>query len=119
MGDVCFFTAEGAGSPHPDLFPTNDTSQQHLAKWDGDISRASLWTVRSYQLRSAETVDLAQEARIRVLRVLHRNPIAPVRLIRRVISRAVRKEANRDSTQQLERLDSLAVDNDGEQAHAF
>lgn len=67
-----------------------------LEHWDRDIRRAARWRANRQILAGTQADDLAQEARIRVLRVARAYPHAPSHYIRVVIANAVRGAANID-----------------------
>src|SRR5438067_1523281 len=95
MGDIPVSLPDAACPEQSSVFPPDDVARQYLQRLHRDINRSANHLAQSYDLRSAEPEDLAQEARIRVLRVLHRRPNLNMHFLRRVISRAARKEALR------------------------
>jgi RNA polymerase sigma factor (sigma-70 family) len=84
-----------ASQAHTSFFPPTSVCENTLRRWDATIKRYSERSARRFHLPSAESQDLAQEARIKVLRVLRGTPHATDPLIRRVIFIAALKTAER------------------------
>lgn len=101
-------------APQGSPFPDNPSAERIIARWDPDIRRASRAAEKSYVTRSAVSDDFAQDARVRVLRVLHQNRSAPEPFVRKVISNSVRNSV-RCELPHLTQVDRLVVVGQDEQ----
>lgn len=92
MADRVDYTREGVYIS-VSLLPGSET--QHQIDWNGDIERASRKFANGNR---ADADDLAQEARVRVMKTFRAKPDAPVPYIRTVISNAVKSARHKQVT---------------------
>src|SRR5579862_4063735 len=68
---------------------TDEECNGVLLHWDADIRRAARAAANRFQLDESHADDFAQEARIRLLNAVRRQPSLPEKYLRKVISNAI------------------------------